>query len=78
MTIRYKKKKGGYRSNSYNILDCYKLILKNEWNIIKFITPKQKKKDGHPLNDYYTVVMSNERSSPGQQIKVHIKEEKNE
>ena len=72
MRIRHKKK-GGYRRNSYDILECYKLLLKRNWTVIKFITPVEKKKDGHPLNNYYTVVMSNERSSPGQQVKVHLK-----
>jgi len=73
MIKRYKK--GGYRQHSYDLLDCYKLVLKEGYNSIKFITPRQKKNECPDGQNYsYTLEISNEKS--GMHFRVHIKENK--
>lgn len=68
-------KKGGYRRHSYDLLDCYKLVLKEGFNCVKFITPKQKKnKCPDRENDAYTLELSSDNS--GMHFRVHIREKK--
>ena len=75
MIKRYKK--GGYRRHSYDVLDCYKLILKENYSVVKFTAPKQKKNEcSDRQNDCYTVELTSRGSNSGLHFRVHIKENK--